>query len=278
MHRPAVYEGKCPWEAYFTQFEMLAGLNNWTEAEKAAYLAVSLRGSALTVLTNLAEGQRSNYTALTTALKNRYGTGHQTELNRAKLRGRFRQREETLPALAEDVERLARLAYPGASDTMVLTLAKEQFIDALQDEDTKLRIRQLRPQNLQQALETALEMESYYLAGRQRRSVREAHLETRPGGQQQYRGRGNIAESKVLEKLQECMEVFQNCMEEKGAVPWMDKSRSNRRNRTVTCWGCRQKCHYRQECSSQKLTESSGDKTDPPTQASSSVQLSGNEM
>ena len=106
MHRPAVYDGKSQWEAYSTQFEMLASLNHWTEAEKATYLAVSLRGSALTVLTNLSEGQRSSYPALTAALKNRYGAGHQTELNRAKLRGRLRRRDETLPALAEDVERL----------------------------------------------------------------------------------------------------------------------------------------------------------------------------
>ena len=78
----------------------------------------------------------------------RFGTGHQTELNRAKLRGRFQQREETLLALAEDVERLTRLAYPEADEMMVMTLAKDQFIDALQDDDMKLRIQQLHPQNL----------------------------------------------------------------------------------------------------------------------------------
>ena len=110
MHRPSAYDGKSSWEAYFTQFEMLADLNRWGVQEKASYLAVSLRGSALTVLTNLPAGQRRDYDALTKALQNRFGTGHQTELNRAKLRGRVRRREETLPALAEDVERLTRLA------------------------------------------------------------------------------------------------------------------------------------------------------------------------
>ena len=74
----------------------------------------------------------------------------------------------------EDVERLTRLAYPEADEVMVMTLAKNQFLDALQDNDMKLRIRQLRPQNLQRVLETALELESYCLAGRQRsRPVRE---------------------------------------------------------------------------------------------------------
>ena len=38
------------WEAYRTQFEMLAWMNGWNEMEKATYLAVRLKGPALTVL------------------------------------------------------------------------------------------------------------------------------------------------------------------------------------------------------------------------------------
>ena len=47
---------------------------------------------------------------------------------------------------------------------MVTVLAKDQFIDALPDEDTHLRIRQSRPPSLRQTLETTLELESYLLA------------------------------------------------------------------------------------------------------------------
>ena len=67
------------------------------------------------------------------------------ELNRAKLRARMRQREEILPELAEDVERIARLLYLNAAEPMIETLAKDQFIDALHDEDTRLKLRQSRP-------------------------------------------------------------------------------------------------------------------------------------
>ena len=48
MQRPAPYDGSSVWEAYRTQFGLLAG---WTDQEKAAYLAISLRGTALMVLT-----------------------------------------------------------------------------------------------------------------------------------------------------------------------------------------------------------------------------------
>ena len=44
---------------------------------------------------------------------------HQTELNRTKLKARVRQRDEGLPELAEDVERLARLVYPDAPASMI---------------------------------------------------------------------------------------------------------------------------------------------------------------
>ena len=94
------------------------------------------------MLTNLPPDQRQDYTALaSSALQARFGTAHQMELNRIKLKARTRRREESLPELAEDIERLVRLAYPDAAETMVEVLAKDQFVDALPEEDMRLRIR-----------------------------------------------------------------------------------------------------------------------------------------
>ena len=73
MQCPALFDGSSVWEAYATQYGLLAGLNRWTEQEKAAYLTISLRGSTMTVLTNLPEEQRSDYGALCAALENRFG-------------------------------------------------------------------------------------------------------------------------------------------------------------------------------------------------------------
>ena len=198
-HKPIAFDGRSSWEAYSTQFEMLAKLNRWSSDEKAAHLAVSLRGSA-------DESVGGAATELHGTGSGRFGTGHQTELNRAKLRTRVQRREEVLPALAEDVERLTRLAYPDALEGMITTLAKDQFIDALQDGDTRLRIRQLRPPTLQRALELALEMESCNLAGRQRGpAVREVRVEATG----RRRPPSSTSQGKVLEKLQECLQALQ---------------------------------------------------------------------
>lgn len=54
------------------------------------------------------------------------------------------------------------MAYPDAAEQLVIVLAKDQFIDALPDEDTWLIIGQSQPTRLRQALETAMELESNF--------------------------------------------------------------------------------------------------------------------
>ena len=51
---------------------------------------------------------------------------------------------------------------------MLEVLAKDQFVDALPDEDMQLRIRQNKPATLRDALGIALELESYHLASKQK--------------------------------------------------------------------------------------------------------------
>ena len=77
--RAAPFDGKSAWDVYRAQFELLADMNKWSDTEKATHLAVSLRGTAATVLTNLHPTQRQNYEALTAALDSRFGMAHQTE-------------------------------------------------------------------------------------------------------------------------------------------------------------------------------------------------------
>ena len=83
-------------------------MNSWGDQQKAAFLATSLKGTALNVLGNLPREKRQNYGALVDALASRFGTAHRTELSRVRFKNRIKQREESLPALAEDVEPLSR--------------------------------------------------------------------------------------------------------------------------------------------------------------------------
>ena len=156
-----------PWEAYHAQFELVAKINQWSEAEKAMHLAVSLKGATVTVLTNLTLDKWRSYVTTTAALSTQFSAAHQTELNRMRLKAGTRGKEETLAKLAEDVEWLVRLAYPDATKAMVEVLAKDQFTDALPEEDTRLRIRQNKPAALKDALRIALELDLVLPAGKQ---------------------------------------------------------------------------------------------------------------
>ena len=71
------------------------------------------------------------------------------------------------------MERLIRLAYPDADPAMLELLGIDHFIDALHEEEMRLKVRQSCPITLREAVQTALELESFHLASRQRpRSVR----------------------------------------------------------------------------------------------------------
>ena len=50
--RPPAYDGWTPWDAYRTQFQMLATVNSWS-TQKAVYLAVSFKGAAVNVLNGI---------------------------------------------------------------------------------------------------------------------------------------------------------------------------------------------------------------------------------
>ena len=62
------------------------------------------------------------------------------------------------------MERLSRLSYPDAPSTIQDVLARDQFIDALPDDEMRLRLKQERPSTLRKALEIALELESFQIA------------------------------------------------------------------------------------------------------------------
>ena len=138
IQKPPSFNGKSLWEPYIAQFEIVTGMNQWNDEQKGNYLATSLKGSAFTVLGNLGTETRQDYRALAAALESRFRAAHQQELHRTKFKSRLRPYEESLQELAEDIERLARLACPLAPEDMKDLLAKEQFIDTILDGDTRL--------------------------------------------------------------------------------------------------------------------------------------------
>ena len=144
---------------YLHHFNIVAELNGWTEAEKGAHLASSLRGIALQILDELPPDERRDYAKVVGALRKRFDPKLES-LKRIAFRNRTKERNETVTDYGYALSRLANGAFPkhnqSARDDMVI----EQFITGLYNDEIKKHVQYGRPKNLEEAIASAIEFES----------------------------------------------------------------------------------------------------------------------
>ena len=95
----------------------------------------------------------------------------------ALLDTRTKRAEESLPELAHEVRKLVKLSYPDATQSMVETLAKKQFLLALPDPELRLQLLKDGVKTLDEAVRMAVQIEAYkdaemYRKGGSKRSVK----------------------------------------------------------------------------------------------------------
>ena len=168
--KPGTYDGNSSWSDYLVLFNMLADHLNWSNGQRAINLAINLRGTAQSVLSDLSPAQRGDFTALVSALSARFEPIHQSELYRAKIKSRLRQRGESIPELAQDIRKLVRLAYPTAPSEVREQLSKDCFIDSMNNADLEWSILQGKPKTVDDAIKLALEYEAFQRGKRGRQS------------------------------------------------------------------------------------------------------------
>ncbi|MPC55328.1 hypothetical protein E2C01_049261 [Portunus trituberculatus] len=113
------------------------------------------------MLAHMMASQRSTYTTVAEALRRRFGSVFQAEVHREQLKGRTRQQGESLPQLAQAVESLVRHVYPVVPEEMVTVLSRDAFVDALEDQQVQIYVKQAHPADVQQALARAMEFEAF---------------------------------------------------------------------------------------------------------------------
>lgn len=169
--KPQQYDGRDDWDEYVAEFDILSDINRWGYESKSLYLAGSLKGQARAILNELSPSERRDYDKLVKALSNRFGTTNRAEMFRARLQSKTRNRDESIPELAQTIRKLTRQAYPNASSNLLDVLALDHFVDALTDPDIRFRIRESRPKNICEAEIIAVRIETHKIADRQRGKV-----------------------------------------------------------------------------------------------------------
>ena len=165
--KSANYDGTSSFQDYLVQFEMTSELNRWDDTVKAMELATSLRGAAQSILSDLRPEQRRSYDHLVSVLTARFEPINQTELYRAQINGRLRKKSENVQELAQDIKRLVRRAYPQASSDLRDQIARDCFIDALNEHELEWFVYQGKPKTVDEATQLALEFEAFQ-SGRKR--------------------------------------------------------------------------------------------------------------
>ena len=247
--KPAEYDGKVAWEAYSVQFEMLADAQGWDDAERILQLVSSLRGPAVEIMAHLTLSQRASYRCIVEALQRSFGHQHQTEVCRARLKRRMRQRDEPLPQLAQDVDSLVRGVYPAAPESMVDVLARDHFVDAMQDQQLQIYVKQAHPGNLQVALARALEFEAFtQVTGSEHVAVPRHDVRTRKGQVQTSTEPGKSSSGEFEGVCWECGEKGYK----RNQCPRGRRTRSLDRLGSYSfepaCWGCGQTGHFSNTC------------------------------
>lgn len=163
-------------------FEYCTGLNQWNEKQKCLFLAVSLRGAAQQVLSNLIAEKKANYNELVSALEKRFAPPNIEELYKSELRIRQRKPGESLLELGQAIRRLVTLAYPKAPEVLD-TLSKDSFLNSLTESEVRLKLLRARPVSFDETLQVAVELDACMKAeekrtGKWSKVIREVDTET----------------------------------------------------------------------------------------------------
>ena len=177
---------------------------------------------------------------LVAALEERFAPPNQTELYSVQLRE------------SQDIRRLTNLAYSIAPPELSETLAKEQFIDALVNFDMRLRIKQARPLNLNDAVRHAVELEAFDRAERKHlegQGYMQSTVENIPEQRNDLED-GLKALQKTVSDLQKSFEGWKKQKSNGTNVPRKDDSDGSKdiRPPRLRCYRCGSDKHLKRNC------------------------------
>ena len=90
----------------------------------------------------------------------RFGSANKCELFRAQLKTREQRQDESISELAVAIRKMARLAYPNMPVNVVEMLAVGCFVDALNQPELRIRLREINPKTLSEAETFAIKVET----------------------------------------------------------------------------------------------------------------------
>ena len=95
---------------------------------------------------------------------------------RAQMKNKLRGKNEPIPELGQNVKRLVRLAYPSAPTEVREQLARDCFVDSLNEAELEWRI--FQGKTIDDAVQIALEYEAFQNGRRKRGLIKPVRMQT----------------------------------------------------------------------------------------------------
>jgi transposase InsO family protein len=153
------YNGKSCLDTYLAKFKYISDHFEWDETQQLLYLRTHLEGAAGELLWSHPE--LDTFDSVVKLLQNRFGTENQRERFRVELRTRRRKQGEDIQSLYQDIVRLMSLAYPNERSEAADVVARDAFLEALDDPTLHFRILDRDPKTIEDALKIAIRTEAY---------------------------------------------------------------------------------------------------------------------
>ena len=278
--KPPKFDGNnVPFESFFAQFQNCVRYNGWSRREQVAFLKGSVGGEAAQVLWDSDLCDTNSLSKLTELLKSRFGGAKRADKYRMELRSRVRQAGESLEKLHQDIRRYMALVFSNVETKARDTIACDYFIDALDDVDLALKVRERNPKTLDEALHCAQQIEVWMKEAARKKGDKDKLVQATRGKDKAIRGVASItneAADRILEHVNKSLQKLEAKIDKIASVskpapipvsqaetsPIVHNSTSNRTERR--CFNCDEVGHLARQCKKHNSQAAGSGNRNPP--------------
>ena len=245
---PDRFDGNSSFDDWVSHFECVSAINGWNDDERLLWLRAHVIGKAHVAYSRFSHETRDSYVLSKAALRERFEPTSNKEFYKMEFRSRERQDTESWADFGDNLLLLVDRAFPDLSDDAREALALDRFLSQLNPQQVSLAVKQRKPKCIREAVDAALELESYLIAwhGHDReRQHNEALREDRISDT--FASNTHLQQlDRIVETLKDIQLRLVNCEVTQSTM--QQSQFRDTSHHTIVCRKCKQMGHYTRGC------------------------------